>query len=71
MAFDSLTDLSPEHAYAHRIAAKALAKYCQEFARWRAAERVSTGLPQSKRPQGMLVTPLTEKPDPPVPNSAA
>ena len=71
MASNSLPDLSPEYAYAHKIAAKELAKYCQEFARWRTAERVSACLIQSPRKQGMLVMPLTEKPDPPVPHSAA
>ena len=30
MEFDSLPDLSPEHSYAHKIAAKELAKYESE-----------------------------------------
>jgi len=70
MEFNSLTDLSPADAYAHKIAAKELAKYCQEFAHWRAADRVSTGSAHSPRPQGMPVTPLTGKPAPPIPHRA-
>jgi hypothetical protein len=71
MAFNSLTDLSPEDANAHKIAAKELARYWREFARWRAAERVSADSPQSLRPKGMPVTRLTAKPDPPVTHRAA
>ena len=71
MAFNSLTDFSAEDAYAHRIAAKELTKYWQEFARWRAVEWVSTGSAKPPRPQGMPVTPLAKKPDPPLPRAAA
>ena len=71
MASNSLPDLSPENANAHKIAAKALASYWREFARWRAAERVSAGSPQSRRPEVVPVTPLTEKPGPPVTLRAA
>ena len=35
MASDSLPDLSPEQEFAHKLAAQELAKYCQEFSRWR------------------------------------
>jgi hypothetical protein len=70
MASNSLPDLSPEHANAHKIAARALAKYWQEFARWRTADRVSAGSLRPLRPQGMLVTPLTKKPDPSVTHRA-
>lgn len=64
MASNFLPDFSPEHARAHRIAAKELFRYWQEFARWRTAERVSASAPRSLQPKGMPVTPLRETPDP-------
>ena len=35
MTPDSLPHLSPEQEFAHKLAAQELAKYCQEFSRWR------------------------------------
>ena len=55
MESDSYPDLSPEHAYAHKIAAKELVKYCLEFDRWRTAERCIVGLAPDPRRRGMLV----------------
>jgi len=49
MELNSYPDLSPEYFNAHKIAAKELAKYCQEFDRWRTAERRSAGLAQDPR----------------------
>jgi hypothetical protein len=71
MEFDSYPDLSPEHSYAHKIAAKELAKYCQEFARWRTAKRVSAGSAHSPRRREILVPRLNEKPGPFEPRSPA
>ena len=39
MSSYTLPDLSPEQISAHQLAAQELAKYCQEFARWRKAQR--------------------------------
>jgi len=71
MEFDSLPDLSPEHTYAHKIAARELVKYCEEFARWRIAKRGSAGPVQSPRTREIPVPRLSEKPGPPEPFSAA
>jgi hypothetical protein len=71
MESNSLPDLSPEHSYAHRIAAKELAKYCQEFARWRTAKRRNSGLVQDPGRRENLLPRLNEEPGPPKPYSAA
>jgi len=39
MPFDTVPDLSPEQKFAHKLAAQELAKYCQEFSRWRRTKR--------------------------------
>ena len=57
MASDSLPDLSPEQEFAHKLAAQELAKYCQEFSRWRIAKRGSAASEKSQRVQGMLTPP--------------
>ena len=65
MEFNSFPDLSSEYSDAHKIAAKELIKYCQEFDRWRTAERPYEGLAQNPRRRGMLVPNPAEKPAPP------
>ena len=35
MPSDPLSHLSPEQESAHKLAARELAKYCQDFSRWR------------------------------------
>ena len=65
MEFNSYPDLSPEYFNAHKIAAKALAKYCQEFDRWRTAERRNAGPAQDPRRRGMLAPHLAVRPAPP------
>jgi hypothetical protein len=35
MPSDSLSRFSPEQEFAHKLAAQELAKYCQDFSRWR------------------------------------
>jgi hypothetical protein len=71
MESNSLPDLSPEHSYAHKIAAKELAKYCQEIARWRTAQRVSSGLVHSPQRREIPVPRLNGKPGPLEPRSPA
>ncbi len=70
MELNSYPDLSPEYSNAHKIAARELAKYCQEFDRWRRAERFSAGLAQDPRRRGMLVPHLAVRPAPPERRSA-
>jgi hypothetical protein len=70
MEFDSYPDLSPEQSYAHKIAAKELVKYCEEFARWRTAKQGRARV-QSLRMRENLEPRLNEKPGPPKPFSAA
>jgi hypothetical protein len=70
MEFDSYPDLSPEQSYAHKIAAKELVKYCEEFARWRTAKQ-GRARGQSPRMRENLVPRLNEKPGPPKPFPAA
>ena len=71
MEFDSYPDLSPEQSYAHKIAAKELVKYCEEFARWRTAQHGSARPVQSPRMRENLVPGLNEKPGPLEPRSPA
>jgi hypothetical protein len=71
MALDSLPHLSPEQEFAHKLAAQELAKYCQEFSRWRRSKGLSAASEKSQRGQGMLISPPMKKPDPPVPHPSA
>ena len=64
MAIDSLADLSPDQAYAHKVAVQQLAKYCQEFSCWRKTKRASAALDKSLRAQTLL-GPSAKKPAPP------
>jgi len=65
MELNSYPDLSPEHSYAQKNAAKELVKYCLEFDRWRAAKRRSECLAQDARRRGMLVSHLAGRAAPP------
>ena len=71
MTSDSLPHLSPEQEFAHKLAAQELAKYCQEFSRWRKSKGRSAVSEKSPRAQGMLVSPPMKKLDPPAPHSSA
>lgn len=71
MEFDSFPELSPEHLYAHKLAAKELVKYCEEFARWRTALRDSAGLVNPARMRKFPLPCLNEKPGPLGPRSSA
>ena len=64
---DSIPDLSPERAYAHRVAAEELVKYWQEFGHWRKAKRGTAGAVPA-HVKRMVAPPLTDKP---VPHSSA
>jgi len=71
MELNSYPDLSPEYFNAHKIAARELVKYCQEFDRWRiTVERRIAGLSQDPRRRGMLAPHLPGKPVPPERRSA-
>jgi hypothetical protein len=71
MASNSLPDLSPEQEFARKLAAQELAKYCQEFSRWRKTKRGSATLEKSLRTQGTLAPPPMKKPGTPAPHSPA
>jgi hypothetical protein len=71
MSSDSLPYLSPEQEFAHKLAAQELAKYCQEFSRWRKSKGCSAAAEKAQRAQGMLILPPMKKPDPAVPHSSA
>jgi hypothetical protein len=71
MPSDSPPDLFPEQKFARKLAAQELAKYCQEFSRWRTTKRGSAALDKSLRAQGALAPPPLEKPNTPAPNSSA
>jgi hypothetical protein len=71
MSSYSLPDSSPEQEFARKLAAQELAKYCQEFSRWRKTKRGSAALDKSLRTQGTLAPPPVKKPDTPVPHSSA
>jgi hypothetical protein len=71
MPSDSLPELSPEQKFARKLAAQELAKYCQEFSRWRRTKRGSAALDKSLRAQGTLGPPPLKKPDSPAPHSSA
>ena len=64
MEFDPYPDLSPEQLYAHKVAARELVRYCEEFARWRNAKRGSAGLVHPPRMREVSVPRLNEKPGP-------
>jgi hypothetical protein len=71
MPSGSLPDLTPEQKFARKLAAQELAKYCQEFSRWRKTKRGSAALDKSLRAQGALAPPPMKKPDTPAPHSSA
>ena len=71
MPSESLQDLSPEQKFARKLAAQELAKYCQEFSRWRKTKRGSAALDNSLPAQSTLGPPPIKKPDPSAPNSSA
>jgi hypothetical protein len=71
MTSDPLPDFSSEQEFAHKLAAQELAKYCQEFSRWRMRKQGKAALQESQPPQGILAPSPRKKPDPSIPHSSA
>ena len=71
MALDSLPHLSPEQEFAHKLAAQELAKYCQEFSRWRKSKKGQCSLGNISAPAGYAGIASLKKADAPVPHSSA
>lgn len=63
MPSDLLPELSPEQKFAHKLAAQELAKYCQEFSRWRRTKWGSAVLYGSLPAKRMLASIPVKKPD--------
>jgi len=71
MPSDSFPDLSPEEKLARKLAAQELAKYCQEFSRWRKTKRGAAALNKPSPAHGPLSPSPMKKADPPSPHSSA
>jgi len=71
MPSDSLSRLSPEQEFAHKLAAQELAKYCQDFSRWRESSGGQYSLERISAPTGYAGSASLNKPDPPVPHPSA
>jgi hypothetical protein len=71
MTSDSLPHLSPEQEFAHKLAAQELAKYCQEFSRWRKSKGGQCSLRKISAPAEYAALASLKKPDPPAPHSSA
>ena len=71
MPSDSFPDLSPEEEFAHKLAAQELAKYCQEFSRWRKTRRGRAILDECRPAPPTLAPPSIKDPGPPAPRSSA
>lgn len=65
MEFNSYSGLSSEYSNAHKIAARELIKYCQEFDSWYEAGRRMEVRAQDLRGRGMLVPHTAGGPAPP------
>ena len=71
MPSDPLSHLSPEQESAHKLAARELAKYCQDFSRWRESKGGQSSLEKISAPTGYAGSASLNKPDPPVPHPPA
>jgi hypothetical protein len=69
MTSDSLPNLSPEQEFAHKLAARELAKYCQELSRWRKSKGGQSSLGKVSAPVGCAGSASLKKPDPPISHS--
>jgi len=65
------SDFSPEQVYAHRIADRELARYWQEFARWRMRMGYNTGPINDLRIKGERFPPLMQQRHYPEPDQKA
>jgi hypothetical protein len=70
MTSDSLPNLSPEQEFAHKLAARELAKYCQELSRWRKSKGGQCSLGKVSAPAGYAGDTSVKKPAPAVPHSS-
>jgi hypothetical protein len=68
MPSDSLSHLSPEQESAHKLAAHELAKYCQDFWRWRKSKEGQCSLGRISAPGGYAGIASLKKPAPAVPH---
>jgi hypothetical protein len=71
MPSDSFSELSAEEKLARKLAAQELAKYCQEFSRWRKTKRGRAILDKPLPAPGTLGPPPMKESDPPAPHSSA
>jgi hypothetical protein len=71
MPSDFVSDSSFEQESAHKLAAQELAKYCQEFSRWRKTKGGRAASENPQRVQGVLAPPPLKKPEPSAPSSSA
>jgi hypothetical protein len=71
MTPDSSSHLSPEQEFARKLAARELAKYCQEFSRWRKSKGGHSHLGKISTPPGYAANASLKKPAPRVPHSSA
>jgi GH24 family phage-related lysozyme (muramidase) len=63
MSSDTLPDSSPEQNFARELAARELAKYCQEFSRWRKTKRGRAAVDNSPAARRTLEVASMKKPD--------
>jgi hypothetical protein len=71
MEWDSLPHLSSEREFAYKLAAQELAKYCEEFSRWRESEKGQWSLGKISAPAGYARIAFLKKAHAPVPPSSA
>ena len=71
MSSDLLPYSSPEEISARQLAARELAKYCQEFSRWRRTKRGSAAVDNSVAPRRRPEEASVKKPELPLLSNAA
>jgi len=69
MPSESFPDSSPEQVFARKLAAQELAKYCEEFSRWRKTRAGSAALDKGLAQTTLEPFPL-QKRDAPLPHSS-
>ena len=71
MSSDLLPYLSPEQISAHQLAARELARYCQDFARWRKTRRGRAAVNNALAPRRAPGEAPVKKPELPSLSNAA
>jgi GH24 family phage-related lysozyme (muramidase) len=71
MLSDPLPHLSPEQISSHQLAARELAKYCQDFARWRKTKQGRAAVDNPLATRRTAEVPSVEKPKLPSLSTAA